>query len=129
MIKINDFQLTNPYCLTRIETPQQLHTFEKERKIKRSTKYLSDFQTILGNKATKIFEPDRYLAILQLEENNKAILAGLEHDPPNNIERIPFNPNLPTPTPDAQFLRHQWQSKDGKLRKKCVLISTAQNLI
>ena len=57
MIAINEKTLTKPYCLTRIDFLQQFYTFAKERAIKRSTKNLSDFENILGLKATKIFKP------------------------------------------------------------------------
>ena len=63
MISPNDKTLQKPYCLTIIDFLQQLYTLAKERKIKRSTKNLSDFANILGKKAAKIFKPEMYNTI------------------------------------------------------------------
>jgi hypothetical protein len=99
----NEKSLTKPYCLNRIDFLQQFYTFAKERAIKRSTKNLSDFENILGLKATKIFKPAMYQAILNRDANNEAILAGLEAVPPVIIANIAPDPNLPTELPPQQI--------------------------
>jgi len=98
----NEKALVQPYCLTRIDFLQQFYTIAKERKIKRSTKNLSDFAGIIGTKAAKIFKLDMYNAIQDLEANTQAINAGLEQIPPIIIAEIPTNPNLPVELPDQQ---------------------------
>jgi hypothetical protein len=98
----NEKTLLQPYCLTRIEFLQQFYTIAKERKIKRSTKNLSDFAGIIGTKAAKIFKLDMYNAIQDLEANSQAINAGLEQSPPVIIANIPTNPNLPVELPEQQ---------------------------
>ena len=96
MIETNDIRLAVPYSINRVEFVQQFHTFAKERKIERSNKTLADFKTILGQKATKIFEPDMHRALQDQNENLRAIAAGLERDPQIIIiEAIAINPNLP----------------------------------
>ena len=98
----NEKTLQKPYCLTRIDFLQQFYTIAKERKIKRSTKNLSDFAGIISTKAAKIFKLDMYNAIQDLEANTQAINAGLEQIPPIIIANIPTNPNLPVELPDQQ---------------------------
>ena len=102
MIETNDIRLAVPYSINRVKFVQQFHTFAKERKIERSNKTLADFKTILGPKATKIFEPDMHQALLDRDENLRAIAAGLERDPPIIIEPIAINPNLPENPPITQ---------------------------
>ena len=102
MISPNDKSLQKPYCLTRIDFLQQFYTFAKERKIKRSTKNLSDYANILGRKAAKIFKPDMYNAIQNLETNILEVEAGLEQIPPIIIANIPVDPNLPIELPEQQ---------------------------
>jgi hypothetical protein len=102
MIATNDKTLTKPYCLTRIEFLQQFYTFAKERKIKRSTKNLSDFANILGLSATKVFKIEMYNAMQALQDNNRAIAIGLEQVPPIVIANIPVNANLPVALPVQQ---------------------------
>ena len=99
----NEKSLIKPYCLNRIDFLQQFYTFAKERAIKRSTKNLSDFENILGLKATKIFKPAMYQAIRNRDANNEAILAGLEAVPPVIIANIAPDPNLPTELPPQQI--------------------------
>ena len=98
----NEKALVQPYCLTRIDFLQHFYTIAKERKIKRSTKNLSDFAGIIGTKAAKIFKLDMYNAIQDLEANTQAINAGLEQIPPIIIAEIPTNPNLPVELPDQR---------------------------
>ena len=100
MISTNVTTLEKPYCLTRIKFLQQFYTLAKERKIKRSTKNLSDFENILGVKAAKIFKIEMYNAIQELEANTQAINAGLEQVPPVIIANIPINPYLPVVLPE-----------------------------
>ena len=102
MIAINDKTLTKPYCLTRIFFLQQFYTFAKERKIKRSTKNLSDFENILGLKGAKIFKIEMHNAMQAQKENNAAIAIGLEQVPPITVARIPVNANLPVELPTQQ---------------------------
>ena len=102
MIETNDIRLAVPYSINRVKFVQQFHTFAKERKIERSNKTLADFKTILGPKATKIFEPDMHQALLNRDENLRAIAAGLERDPPVIIGAIAINPNLPENPPITQ---------------------------
>ena len=78
MIAINDKTLTKPYCLTRIFFLQQFYTFAKERKIKRSTKNLSDFENILGLKGAKIFKIEMHNAMQAQKENNAATIIVVE---------------------------------------------------
>ena len=99
----NEKSLIKPYCLNRIDFLQQFYTFAKERAIKRSTKNLSDFENILGLKASKIFKPAMYQAIRNREANNEAILAGLEAVPPVIVANIAPDPNLPTELPPQQI--------------------------
>jgi hypothetical protein len=98
----NEKTLQQPYCFKKIDFLQQFYTFEKERKIKRSTKNLSHFANILGTKAARIFKLEMYNAIQELEANTQAINAGLEQIPPIIIANIPINPNLPVELPDQQ---------------------------
>ena len=100
MISTNVTTLEKPYCLTRIKFLQQFYTLAKERKIKRSTKNLSDFENILGVKAAKIFKIEMHNAIQELEANTQAINAGLEQVPPVIIANIPINPYLPVVLPE-----------------------------
>jgi len=102
MIATNEKTLQQPYCINRIDFLQQFYTVAKERKIKRSTKNLSDFAGIIGTKAAKIFKLDMYYAIQDLKANTEAINAGLEQIPPIIIANIPTNPNLPVELPDQQ---------------------------
>jgi hypothetical protein len=102
MISTNKKTLQQPYCITRIDFLQQFYTFAKERKIKRSTRNLSDFAGIISTKAAKIFKLEMYNAIQNLEANTQAINAGLEQIPPIIIANIPINPNLPVEQPDQQ---------------------------
>ena len=99
----NEKSLIKPYCLNRIDFLQQFYTFAKERAIKRSTKNLSDFENILGLKASKIFKPAMYQAIRNRDANNEAILAGLEAVPPVIVANIAPDPNLPAELPPQQI--------------------------
>ena len=119
MIQTNEISFTKPYCLTRVPYLQQFYTFAKEREIKRSGGNLSDFKTILGPKAIKLFKPDMHEAILDLENNVREIQAGLNAIPPVAIENIPINPNLPQDPPVKQqgipqtsLAIKQWEIKD-----------------
>ena len=73
MIATNEKTLQQPYCINRIDFLQQFYTLAKERKIKRSTKNLSDFAGIIVTKAAKIFKSNMYNAIQDLEANTHAI--------------------------------------------------------
>lgn len=101
MIETNDIELSSPYCINRVKFLQQFHTMARERKIKRSSKYLADFKTILDSKAIKLFEPDMHQALQDKIDNQRAIAAGLEQNPPAIIAAIAINPNLQENPPVA----------------------------
>ena len=91
--------LVPPYTINRMKYLQQFHKMAKERKIERSSKNLANFKTILGPRSIKEFEPDMHQALQDQSDNQKAITAGLEQNPPVIIEAIAINPNLPENPP------------------------------
>ena len=88
MIAMNEKALTQPYCLSRVEFLRQFYMHAKERKIKGTIFNLSDYKTIIGNKGTKVFNPERY-EVMQLQMANAlAIAAGLLFKISNNQQLV-----------------------------------------
>ena len=121
MIETNDILLLPPYSINRMRYLQQFHTMAKERKIRRSPRYLANFKTILGPKSLKEFEPDMHQAIEDKSDNQRAIAAGLAQNPPEIIEAITVNPNLPEdpPIPDDNIPQttvaiKKWEIEDER---------------
>lgn len=121
MIETNDILLLQPYSINRMRYLQQFHTMAKERKIRRSPRYLANFKTILGPKALKEFEPDMHQALEDKSNNQRAIAAGLAQNPPEIIEAIAVNPNLPEdpPIPDDNIPQttvaiKKWEIEDER---------------
>ena len=99
MIHPNDITLVKPYALNRVRFMRQFYNFAKDRSIKNSPHDLSDFKSILGSMGSKQFKPNMFRAILNLQENNMAIDAGIRADPQVIIAPIPVDENLPVDIP------------------------------
>jgi len=96
MLTLNDKSLKKPYGLYRTQFLSQLFTEAFERKITNSSNNLSDFETILGPRAIKIFKPDTWEALEALRANREAIAQGLLEVPPIVVAPIAANINLVT---------------------------------
>ena len=99
MSSLNDKTLKKPYGLYRTQFLTQLFAEAFERKIINSSNNLSDFETILGPKAIKIFKPEMWEALEELRLNREAIATGLLGVPPIIVEPIAANINLPIAIP------------------------------
>ena len=99
MSSLNDKTLKKPYGLYRTQFLTQLFAEAFERKIINSSNNLSDFETILGPKAIKIFKPEMWEALEELRLNREAISTGLLGVPPIIVEPIAVNINLPIAIP------------------------------
>ena len=69
MSSLNSKTLKKPYGLYRTQFLTQLFAEAFERKIINSSTNLSDYETILGPKATKIFKPEMWQALEELRLN------------------------------------------------------------
>ena len=94
MISINNKSLKKPYGLYRIQFLTQVYTEAFERKILNTTTNLTDYETILGPKAIKIFKPEMWEALEELRLNREAIAMGLLEVPPIIVAPIAANINL-----------------------------------
>jgi hypothetical protein len=99
MLSLNSKTLKKPYGLYRTQFLTQLFAEAFERKIINSSNNLSDFATILGPKAIKIFKPEMWDALEELRLNREAIAMGLLQVPPVIVEPIVANVNLPIAIP------------------------------
>ena len=99
MLSLNSKTLKKPYGLYRTQFLTQLFAEAFERKIVNSSNNLSDFATILGSKAIKIFKPEMWEALEELRLNREAIAMGLLQVPPVIVEPIVANVNLPIAIP------------------------------
>ena len=99
MISINNKNLQKPYGLYRTQFLTQLFTIAFERKIINSAHNLSDYESILGPKAIKIFKPAMWEALEALRRNQEAIAIGLAENPPVIVAPIIVNENLPIALP------------------------------
>ena len=95
----NQKTLEKPYALNRVAFLRQFYNMASERAIKNSTYKLSKFQTILGTRAAKIFEPEMFAAITDLANNQLAIQEGLQQIPIVTVGPIPIDINLPREVP------------------------------
>jgi len=99
MISTNNKCLKKPYGLYRIQFLTQVYTEAFERKIINTTTNLSDYDTILGPRAIKIFKPEMWEAMEELRLNRAAIAMGLLEVPPIIVAPIAANINLPITLP------------------------------
>ena len=99
MLTLNDKSLQKPYGLYRTQFLGQLFTEAFERKIINSANNLSDFESILGPKAIKIFKPNTWEALEAHRINREAIANGLLEIPPVIVAPIAANINLPIAIP------------------------------
>jgi len=99
MLSLNSKTLKKPYGLYRTQFLTQLFAEAFERKITNSSTNLSDYETILGPKAIKIFKPEMWQALEELRLNREAIALGLLEAPPVIVAPIPANVNLPIAIP------------------------------
>jgi len=99
MLSLNSKTLKKPYGLYRTQFLTQLFAEAFERKIINSSNNLSDFETILGPKAIKIFKPDTWVAMEAHRINREAIANGLLENPPVIVAPIAANVNLPIALP------------------------------
>ena len=95
----NSILLEKPYALNRVAFLRQFYNIASERAIKNSIHTLAKFQTILGTRAAKYFEPDMFTALNDLRDNQIAIQAGLTQIPPVIVNPIPIDINLPKNVP------------------------------
>ena len=117
MLSLNSKTLKKPYGLYRTQFLTQLFAEAFERKIINSSSNLSDFATILGPKAVKIFKPEMWEALEELRLNREAIAMGLLQVPPVIVEPIVANVNLPIAIPihtDLQLNATANKSQFGK---------------
>jgi hypothetical protein len=105
MLSLNSKTLKKPYGLYRTQFLTQLFAEAFERKIINSSTNLSDYVTILGLKATKIFKPEMWEALEELRLNREAIALGLLEVPPVIIAPIVANVNLPIAIPSHTDLQ------------------------
>ena len=95
----NSILLEKPYALNRMAFLRQFYNIASERAIKNSVHTLAKFQTILGIKAAKYFEPEMFTALCNLRDNETAIQEGLIQNPPLIVNPIPIDINLPKNVP------------------------------
>ena len=100
MLSLNSKILKKPYGLYRTQFLTQLFAEAFERKIINSSTNLSDYETILGPKATKIFKPEMWQALEELRLNREKIANGLLEVPPVIVAPIAANVNLPIALPN-----------------------------
>jgi hypothetical protein len=105
MLSLNSKTLKKPYGLYRTQFLTQLFAEAFERKIINSSNNLSDFETILGPKAIKIFKPDTWVAMEAHRINREAIANGLLEIPPVIVAPIAANVNLPIALPNHTDLQ------------------------
>jgi hypothetical protein len=105
MLSINDKSLKKPYGLYRTQFLTQLFAEAFERKIINSPNNLSDFETILGPKAIRIFKPDTWEALEAQRINREAIANGLLEILPVIVASIAANINLPIALPSHTDLQ------------------------
>ena len=84
----NSISLEKPYALNRVAFLRQFYNIASDRAIKNSIHTLAKFQTILGTRAAKYFEPDMFTALNNLRDNEIAIQAGLTQIPPVIVNPI-----------------------------------------
>ena len=95
----NSISLEKQYALNIVAFLQQSYNIALDRAIKNSIHTLAKFQTILGIKAAKYFEPEMFTAMNNLIDNHTTIQAGLTQIPQIKINPIPIDINLPKNVP------------------------------